>query len=305
MTTVKADAGAGIPPAGHAWRAAAAEGGVAGAGVAGEIPLTDADFASIVRFVHEASGIALGDTKRDLVYGRLRRRLRMLGLGSFAAYRSLLDGPEGAAERVRMVNAITTNLTGFFREMHHFEHLAREVLPKLRGARGNRRLRIWSAGCSSGEEPYTIAMTLRAAMPDLAQWDARILATDIDTDMVAHGAAGLYDAQRAASIPEGYRRGAVQKQPDGRMAMGDPLRSLITFKPLNLLGQWPMRGPFDVIFCRNVVIYFDKPTQRALFDRYAEILAPDGHLYIGHSETLFRVSERFVHLGRTIYRKVS
>lgn len=273
--------------------------------LAGEVPLTDADFASIIRIVREASGIALGETKRDLVYGRLRRRLRVLGLGSFAEYRKMLDAPNGDAERVRMVNAITTNLTGFFREGHHFEHLAKEVLPRLRAIRGNRRLRIWSAGCSSGEEPYSIAMTLRSAMPELAQWDARILATDIDTDMVAHGAAGLYDASRAAAIPEAHRRGAVLKHHDGRMAMSEALRSLITFKPLNLLGDWPMQGPFDVIFCRNVVIYFDKPTQRTLFDRYADMLKPDGHLYIGHSESLFRVSERFQHLGRTIYQRVA
>lgn len=273
---------------------------------AGDIPLTEADFTAIARRVRQASGIALGPTKRDLVYGRLRRRLRALRLTSFADYLALVDGPDGAAERVRMVNAITTNLTGFFREPHHFDHLAREVLPALRGAGGRgRRLRIWSAGCSSGEEPYSIAMTLRAAVPDLAQWDARILATDIDTDMVAHGEAGVYEAGRTAAIPPELRGNAFALRADGRAEMDAALRGLIVFRPLNLLGAWPMRGPFDAIFCRNVVIYFDKPTQRTLFDRFAELLAPRGHLYIGHSESLFRVSERFVHLGRTVYRKVA
>ena len=270
----------------------------------GDVALTDTDFAAIVQLVRVSSGIALGENKRDLVYGRLRRRLRSLGLASFAAYRALLEGPQGQAEMVRMVNAITTNLTGFFREPHHFDHLAQEVLPRLRTARDGQRLRIWSAGCSSGEEPYSIAMTLRAAMPELGRWDARILATDIDTDMVAHGSAGLYDAARARAIPPLHRRGATQGLPDGRVGMSEDLRALIVFKALNLLGAWPMSGPFDAIFCRNVVIYFDKPTQRTLFDRFADMLAPGGHLYIGHSESLFRVSDRFIHLGRTIYRKV-
>ncbi|WP_439598652.1 CheR family methyltransferase [Falsiroseomonas sp.] len=266
-----------------------------------EVPLTEQDFARIVALVRSHSGIALSDSKRDLVYGRLRRRLRALRLDSFAAYLEVLEGPEGAEERVRMINAITTNLTGFFREAHHFEHLAQAVLPNL--PRGQRRLRIWSAGCSSGEEPYTIAMTLRSAMPDLAGWDARILATDIDTDMVAHGEAGRYAADRAAAIPPQLRRTHTQAA-GAEVEMGPELKSLISFLPLNLLEAWPMRGPFDAIFCRNVVIYFDKPTQRTLFDRFADMLCPGGHLFVGHSETLFRVSERFQHLGRTIYRKL-
>ena len=269
----------------------------------GDIPLTEEDFAAIVAMVRNASGIALGSTKRDLVYGRLRRRLRALHLGSFAAYRALLDSEEGAAERVRMINAITTNLTGFFREGHHFEHLAEKVLPAL--PRSHKRLRIWSAGCSSGEEPYSIAMTLHAAMPDLAAWDARILATDIDTDMVASGAAGRYDMERASAIPAEFRRAHVRRIDTSTVEMGPELKALIAFRPLNLLGAWPMQGPFDAIFCRNVVIYFEKPTQRALFDRFADMLTPDGHLYVGHSESLYRVSERFTHLRRTIYRRIA
>ncbi|MBU8541070.1 CheR family methyltransferase [Falsiroseomonas tokyonensis] len=267
----------------------------------GEVSLTDQDFGRIVALVRQHSGIALSDSKRDLVYGRLRRRLRALRLGSFAAYVAVLEGPDGAEEQVRMINAITTNLTGFFREPHHFDHLAQSILPKL--PRGQRRLRIWSAGCSSGEEPYTIAMTLRSAMPDLDSWDARILATDIDTDMVAHGEAGRYAADRASAIPPHLRRAHTQAV-GSQVEMGAELKSLISFLPLNLLQAWPMRGPFDAIFCRNVVIYFDKPTQRILFDRFAEMLCPGGHLFVGHSETLYRVSERFQHLGRTIYRKL-
>lgn len=268
----------------------------------GTLVITDEDFARIVALVYDASGIKLGENKRDLVYGRLRRRLRVLGLGSFAAYCDLLDGPDGAAERTHLVNAITTNLTGFFREAHHFEYLSSELLPGL--PRSGRRLRIWSAGCSSGEEPYSIAMTMVSAMPDLAEWDARVLATDIDTEMVAHGSAGIYAAERVAAIPEAIRRAHVERIDADSVSMAPHLRSLIAFRSLNLLGPWPMRGPFDIIFCRNVVIYFDKPTQRALFDRFANMLSPGGHLFIGHSESLFRVSDRFQHLGRTIYRKL-
>ena len=269
----------------------------------GEIPLTSEDFKAIVGLVRDASGIVLTDAKRELVYSRLRRRLRALDIDSFVAYRAMLDGPDGAAERVRMINAITTNLTGFFREGHHFQYLGDELLPRL--PRTRRKLRIWSAGCSSGEEPYSIAMTLHRAMPDLREWDARILATDIDTDMVATGAVGRYQMQRAGAIPAELRRAHVRRIDDDMVEMGPELKSLITFRQLNLLGRWPMKGPFDAIFCRNVVIYFDKPTQRDLFDRYAELLTPDGHLFVGHSETLHNVTSRFRHLGRTIHRRIS
>ena len=269
---------------------------------AGDITLTDADFAAIVVMVRQESGIVLGHSKRDLVYGRLRRRLRSLQIDSFAAYRELLDAEGGKAERGRMINAITTNLTGFFREPHHFDFLGKQVLAQL--PRDQRRLRIWSAGCSSGEEPYSIAMTFCNAVPGLIGWDARILATDIDTDMVAHGALGQYSLERAAAIPATFRGGNVQRHAAATAEMGPQLKSLITFKPLNLLGPWPMTGKFEVIFCRNVVIYFDKDTQRTLFDRFADQLVPGGYLFVGHSESLFRVTERFEHLGRTIYRKV-
>jgi chemotaxis protein methyltransferase CheR len=266
----------------------------------GEVPLTDEDFSAIVAMVREASGISLSASKRDLVYGRLRRRLRALRLDSFARYRAVLDGEDGAAERVRMINAITTNLTSFFREPHHFETLARDVLPAVSG----RRLRIWSAGCSSGEEPYSIAMTLIDAVPDLAERDARILATDIDTDMVAAASAGRYGMEKLRGISPAMRQAHTRRIDAQTVEMSVGLKSLITFKPLNLLAPWPMRGPFDAIFCRNVVIYFDKPTQRVLFDRFAEMLRPDGHLFVGHSESLYRVSDRFTHIGRTVYRRV-
>lgn len=267
-----------------------------------EAPLTAEDFQAIVAMVRKSSGIVLTAGKRELVYSRLRRRLRALNLDSFAAYRAIVEGPDGDAERVRMINAITTNLTGFFRERHHFDFLGNELLPNL--PRTNRRLRVWSAGCSSGEEPYTLAMTLRGAMPDIDRWDARILATDIDTDMVALGAAGRYPMERTAAIPAELRRAHVKRIDSETVEMGPELKSLIAFRSLNLLGPWPMKGQFDVIFCRNVVIYFDKATQRTLFDRFAELLVPNGHLFVGHSETLHNITDRFDHIGRTIHRRV-
>ena len=268
-----------------------------------EADLTDADFNAIVALVRDTAGISLGTNKRDLVFGRLNRRLRVLGLTRFTDYCALLDSADGAAERGEMINAITTNLTSFFREPHHFKFLASDILPALLASSERRRLRVWSAACSSGEEPYSIAMVLNRALAGKRDWDARILATDIDTNMIATAEEGNYEAQRANAIPADFAR-LVTRRADGRVAMTDGLKQLIAFRPLNLLGAWPMRGKFDVIFCRNVVIYFEKAVQRILFERFADLLTPDGYLLIGHSETLFRVTDRFESLGHTIYRKI-
>jgi chemotaxis protein methyltransferase CheR len=270
-----------------------------------EFPLGDEEFRFLVRTVHERTGIVLGDHKRTMIYGRLARRLRQLGLKSFRAYCDLIAGDASGNEIGFFVNAVTTNLTRFFRESHHFDHLRDELCPELgrRAADGGRRLRIWSAGCSSGEEPYSIAMTLREGIKDLDRWDARILATDIDTDMLAKGSRGVYARDSQDSIPEPHRGRYTETRADG-LHMKDNIRSLIAFKRLNLLGKWPMKGPFDAIFCRNVVIYFDRPTQTTLFGRYADLLADHGFLYVGHSENLFNVTDRFRLVGRSVYRKV-
>jgi len=271
-----------------------------------EFAFSDRDFAVLAGLVKERTGIALGESKRELVYSRLSRRLRALRLDSFKAYRRLLAEPEGESEIALMINAITTNLTSFFREPHHFDFLAAKILKPLAEAPPpDRRLRIWSAGCSSGEEPYSIAMTVRQAMPRLEGWNARILATDIDSDMVARGHAGLYADDRIEAIPESQRKRFVERNAHGKPAMAPELKTLITFKRLNLLEDWPMSGPFDVIFCRNVVIYFDRETQAELFDRFAEILKPGGWLFVGHSENLYRVTDRFGLIGRTTYQRVS
>lgn len=270
-----------------------------------EYELRDKDFRKIVELVMNTAGIVLSEKKRPFIQGRLGRRLRVLGMQDFRQYCNLLETPAGDEERSNLINAITTNHTSFFREPHHFTYLTRTILPKIMQEAGDqRRLRIWSAGCSTGEEPYTIAMTLRDVPTLQNGWDVKILATDLDTNVVAHAAAGVYDAERLEGVPSSQRKRFVTDLSNGKGQMNDELCSLITFAPLNLLQKWPMKGPFDIIFCRNVVIYFDKPTQRKLFDRYADILKPDGSLFIGHSESLLNVTDRFDLVGRTIYRRV-
>lgn len=271
-----------------------------------EFDFTDADFERVRGMVYQHAGIQLSDVKRDLVYSRLARRVRALNFREFDAY---LDHVETGAdgEFTEFLNAITTNLTSFFRERHHFDALRKTMLPQLMAARAqSRRLRIWSAGCSTGEEPYSIAMTLRDVVPDGKGWDARILATDLDTNVLAHAREGIYNADRMGQLPEStvrrwFRRGRGEHTSKVRVA--PELQQLITFNQLNLMEPWPMRGRFDVIFCRNVVIYFDKITQAKLFERFADMLSDDGFLIVGHSETLYRVTERFELMGQTIYRK--
>jgi chemotaxis protein methyltransferase CheR len=270
-----------------------------------EFALQDGDFRKISGLVMATTGIVISERKRSFIQGRLGRRLRVLGLTDFSQYCRVLEGPDGDAERRVLVNAITTNHTAFFREPHHFDYMAKTVLPAIFQNRedASRRVRIWSAGCSTGEEPYTLAMVLCDCQLPMSGWDIKILATDLDTNVIAHASAGVYDAERVESIPANFRKRYVNIQPDGCGAMKAALRSLITFKPLNLLDDWPMRGPFDMIFCRNVVIYFDKPTQRTLFNRYADILKPDGWLTVGHSESLQKLTDRFNLVSRTVYRR--
>lgn len=271
-----------------------------------EFYFTDRDFAFLRKVAYEHTGIILGENKRQMVYGRLARRIRQLGLGNFSDYCKRIE-TDLDSELSELVNAITTNLTSFFRENHHFEHLANTALPEIMACNARQhRLRIWSAGCSTGEEPYSIAITL-AESGRLSGWDTRILATDIDTNVVTRASAGVYADDRIQGIDpqclrRWFQRGSGTN--DGKARVVQPLRDMISFRQLNLLGPWKMQGPFDIIFCRNVVIYFDKETQRKLFARYADMLAPHGYLYIGHSENLLKISEQFRLLGSTIYKKI-
>jgi chemotaxis protein methyltransferase CheR len=272
-----------------------------------EYEFSDQDFQRVRRMVYEQTGIALSDSKRQLVYGRLSRRLRALQLRTFDIYlRQVEGGDEEELQHFR--NAITTNLTSFFRENHHFEFLARQLLPLLEARnRDTRRIRIWSAGCSTGEEPYSIAMTLHEAATHLLRhWDVRILATDIDTNVLDHARRGVYGSERLEKmdntrLPRFFHRGPESDQ----YCINDQVKQLVTFNELNLIGDWPMKGPFDVIFCRNVVIYFDRPTQRQIIHRMENLQRPDDYLFLGHSESLLDVSTLYRLVGNTIHRRAS
>ena len=267
--------------------------------------LGDAEFEFIRHVVGENAGIVLGPNKRQLVQGRLARRLRELGLRSYQEYCEHVrsSGPE---ELVGLINALTTNVTAFFREKHHFEALASYMLPEaMRRNAASRRIRIWSAGCSTGEEAYCVAMTAADVVPP-AGWDFKILATDIDSDVIARAQQGVYPLDRVASLPSERLRGCFQKGTGaqaGKAIVKAQLRTAVTFRVLNLLQPWPMKGPFDVILCRNVMIYFDQVTRERLVDRFAELLAPGGYLCIGHAESLHNSSAPVQLVGRTIYRR--
>jgi chemotaxis protein methyltransferase CheR len=270
-----------------------------------EFDFGNEDFEALRKLVKQITGINLSDQKRELVYGRLARRLRVLQLQSFAQYREIL-AQDGGKEIAQFCNAITTNLTSFFREPHHFDYLRDQVLMPMVNGGAARRLRIWSAGCSTGEEPYSIAMTILEALPDLRRWDVRILATDLDSDVLERGRRGLYTEERLKNLTL-QRRVRFFRERRERDAVSyevtPELKSLITFKQLNLMHPLPMRGPLDAIFCRNVVIYFDKETQRDLFGRVAQLQQPGNLLFLGHSESLFKVSEQYSLIGKTVYRR--
>ena len=255
--------------------------------VEGEFVFTADDFRKIAAMVHGDAGIALHESKATLVYSRLAKRLRTLGLASFQDYCALVAGNDGLDERQKMLAALTTNVTRFFREPHHFDHLRQQVLPPLlQAARGGAKVRIWSAACSSGQEPYSAAMTILSLMPEAANYDIRILATDIDPNMVADGRAGVYSEGLLTGVPDEYRRRWTSPAAgqSGHVQVSDAARELVTFNELNLIGDWPMKAKFDAIFCRNVAIYFDDDTQARLWSRFAPLLKPKAVLYIGHSE---------------------
>lgn len=267
-----------------------------------EFPMSERNFRQLQKIAYDLTGINLSDHKQNMIYGRLARRMRALQLNDFDQYCALL-AQEDSSEIREFVNAITTNLTAFFRENHHFEYLKNKLFPELlRLKQKERRIRIWSAGCSTGEEPYSLAMVLKST-PVLKFWDVKILATDLDSAVVDKAKAGEYSIDRCTGIPPQYQPFIERDMERNIGVVSDEVRDLVTFKQLNLLHTWPMKGPFDVIFCRNVVIYFDVPTQIRLFERYANILSANGYLFIGHSENLHKISDRFISLGRTIYQR--
>jgi chemotaxis protein methyltransferase CheR len=267
--------------------------------VAGEFAFTAADFAEIKALLMADSGIHLQEAKATLVYSRLAKRLRVLQLTSFSEYRDLVRSDAGREERRAMLAALTTNVTRFFREPHHFDHLRLRLPDWLAAAKAGGGLRLWSAGCSSGQEPYSIALTLLSLAPQAAELDVRILATDIDPIMVRQAREGVYSEEAIEAIPPELRRNWLERH-EGGWRMGERVRQLITFNELNLMGQWPIKRRYQAVFCRNVAIYFDAPTQERLWGRFTETLTPDGRLYIGHSE---RADDaRLTSDGLTIYR---
>ena len=257
----------------------------------GEFNMSDAEFQRVADKVFEIAGIVLKDHKRQMVYTRLSRRLRALGMTSFTVYMDHLESGAGSREITEFSNAVTTNLTSFFREAHHFDHLRHEVLEPL-GKAGKSRIRVWSAGCSTGEEPYSIALTARAAARSMGGADFRILATDLDTNVLAKAKAGIYPEARVADVPSELRSGAMSRR-GADVEMSAQLKSMIAFRQLNLLHAWPFRGPFDVIFCRNVLIYFDQDTKRKVLEDLRKVIAPDGFLFLGGAETVLGITDRF------------
>lgn len=271
-----------------------------------EFPFTTRDFFRIAAVLKAETGITLSEVKAPLVYARLVKRVRDLGMESFRSYCALISCDEGADERKRMAAALTTNVTRFFREPHHFQHLREEVMPALaRHATRGGRVRLWSAGCSSGEEPYSIALTILSVLPEAERLDVKVLATDIDTNMLTRGQAGVYSEAETQPIPADQRERWFHPRGDGAERLwgaSKALCNLVAFRPLNLMSVWPMRGPFQAIFCRNTVIYFEEPEQRRVWTQLADLSAPGGVLYVGHSE---RVSgtDLFQPMGLTTYRR--
>ncbi|MGV8985787.1 MAG: CheR family methyltransferase [Cypionkella sp.] len=267
---------------------------------------SDTDFQIIADLAMRDFGLHLTLAKRDLVYSRLMKRLRALGFDHFGDYCALLTGPQGEGERTAMLSALTTNVTHFFREGHHFNLLREVALPSLiKAAREGVRVRIWSAGCSAGQEPYSLAFSVLSLCPEAARLNLRILATDVDADILTKAEGGIYPDAERKTLPDEMRK-YIEPMGGDRFMIGAAARNLITFGKLNLIEIWPISGPFQVIFCRNVAIYFDKPTQARLWVRLGELLSPHGHLCIGHSERVAGPAEQmFRSVGVTAYQRLA
>jgi chemotaxis protein methyltransferase CheR len=266
--------------------------------------LDKSQFKQISDLVYRLSGITLPSGKEGLVKSRLAKRLRELGLDSFKAYMEYVERDGSGRELAIMVDSLTTNKTSFFREPQHFDFLRQRVVPNLRNRADG--IRFWSAGCSSGEEPFSIAILLREEMPDVDRRDVRILGTDISARVLAKAREAIYDEETLQNLPPLLVRKyftCVRTTPQRGYLVNESVRSLVRLARLNLMGPWPMKGPFDVIFCRNVMIYFDKPTRETLVQRFWKLLAPGGHLFIGHSESLTGLSHPFRYVQPAVYVK--
>lgn len=271
------------------------------------MPMSDREFRGFRELVYRESGIHISEHKRELLVARLSRRIRTLGMMRFGEYLALVE--REAQERVEMLDRIVTNETRFFREPKQFEFLETEVLPRWRADAQKhlrpRRVRVWSAGCSTGQEPYSIAMTLLA---NLEGWDVEVLATDISNRALRQAMAGVWPADKAPEIPETYRKSymlrGVRSQ-DGRMSASEQARAVIRFQRLNLHEELPELGKFDAIFCRNVLIYFDVPSRTSAVTRILSCLAPSGYLFLGHSESLLSSGLRLRPMAPSVYSRMA
>jgi len=270
-----------------------------------QIRLSRADFQKISRVLYQFSGICLQPGKEELVRSRLLKRLRALDLHNFRDYLKHVFDDKTAQELRTMIDCLTTNKTSFFRENKHFNYMRTRILPEVRNS--GKGMRLWSAGCSSGEEPYSIAMLLKEELPTVDPTRLKILATDISDTMLAKARAAEYDRQSLAEIPPNcfvkYFT-PVSSGSNQLYRVDESIKRMIRFARLNLMADWPMKGPFDLIFCRNVMIYFDNYTQQKLVRRFWDILAPGGHLFVGHSESLVASSAGFRYVEPATYVKI-
>ncbi|MDQ7006661.1 MAG: protein-glutamate O-methyltransferase CheR [Acidobacteriota bacterium] len=265
--------------------------------------LSPGDYERIRALIHKHAGIAMPDGKEALVASRLRQRLKACGISTIPEYRDFVTRNPESHELRAMIDVLTTNKTSFFREEAHFRYLAEVVVPE---AQASRRLRLWSAGCSTGQEPYTTVICLAESLRDFQQWDIRILATDISDRVLAEAKAGRYPRHTLDGLDESLVRKYFQaeKNQGEWVYVANPiLRKPVSFARLNLMARWPMKGPFDAIFCRNVMIYFDKPTQEHLVNRFHDLLRPGGHLLIGHSESLTGLDHPYESIAPATYRR--
>ena len=274
-----------------------------------DIVLTDKDFLTISNLVYKHCGINLHDGKKELVRARLSKRLRTGNFRTFSDYiKYVLDDRTGE-EFSMLIDVVSTNLTSFFREVQHFEFLQNKLLPEMLDRKQKNRdfkIRTWSAGCSSGEEPYSIAITLLDSVKDRDRWNIKVLATDISTRMLQSAQTGIYDSKRIEPVsPQQKNRYLMMRKENGQklFEVAPALKNIVFFNYLNLMQDWPIKGPLDFIFCRNVMIYFDKPTQQNLVSRFYDILGPAGTLFTGHSESLTGIKHKFNYVQPTIYSK--
>ncbi|MBU0728827.1 MAG: protein-glutamate O-methyltransferase [Proteobacteria bacterium] len=269
--------------------------------------LTDSQFLKFSELVYEKTGIFLKPEKKELLNARLGKRLRACGINDFKNYYNFVMGDASGEELIHLIDSVSTNFTNFFREKAHFDFLKANVLPGyIKGARGKKQISVWSAACSSGEEPYTLGMVLGDFFSRYQDWNFSILATDISTRVLSHGERGVYSLDRVAGIPENQLRLFFQKgtgKSSGQVKVKDSLRGLVTFRRFNLMDVFPWKESFDIIFCRNVMIYFNRETQQELISKFYGSLVPGGHLFIGHSESISGIKHGFKQIASTTYQK--